>query len=44
MPHVRLFARGLQRRIQVLATMACLCAGVGAARADHPREVRMGVY
>lgn len=44
MPKVRLFAVGLQRWMQGLAAIASLCTVVGAARADHPREVRMGVY
>ncbi|PQA76988.1 EAL domain-containing protein [Rhodoferax sp. TS-BS-61-7] len=44
MPKICLFAVGERRWLTVLAVLASLLGVAGAARADHPREVRMGVY
>ncbi|OYQ42600.1 diguanylate cyclase [Rhodoferax sp. TH121] len=44
MPKIRLYAVGRRHWVVALAVLAGLCALAGAAHADHPREVRMGVY
>lgn len=44
MPQTRLSTVGRRPWVLVLALLAVLQGLAGAARADHPREVRMGVY